>query len=197
MSRRNVIEVRVVGRSPKPAWKLFGFRESDDKTQIRRKPDSLSFQRPWNCLCGFCFKVRMLSNRLWWMTVKNGGHLLLWSSWCKPRCCSACFCWWCFLVCFFLQVSKPCWSVTCECLGPYPAGILESRLPSVCAGPTDAHPKSSRLFWKPARRSISQGARGKVKPISPMQFWSPLSGTRKANITTLENQTAIMNKFPL
>lgn len=54
----------------------------------------------WNCLCGFCFKVRMLSNRLWWMAVKNGGHLLLWSSWCKPRCCSACFCWCCFLVCF-------------------------------------------------------------------------------------------------
>lgn len=44
MSRRNVTEVPVVGRSPKPAWKLFGFREFDDKTRICRKPDSLSFQ---------------------------------------------------------------------------------------------------------------------------------------------------------
>lgn len=58
MSRGNVTEVPVVGRSLNPAWKLFGFKESHDKNQIHRKPDSLSFQYPWNCLCGFCFLNR-------------------------------------------------------------------------------------------------------------------------------------------
>jgi len=46
MSRGNVVEVPVAGRSLNLAWKLFGFRESDDKPQIHRKPDSLSFRYP-------------------------------------------------------------------------------------------------------------------------------------------------------
>lgn len=55
ISRRNVREVPVMGRLPDVAWKLFGFRESDDKIRFCRKTDSLSFQYPCNCLRGFCF----------------------------------------------------------------------------------------------------------------------------------------------
>lgn len=40
------MEGLVMGRLLKAAWKLFGFRESDEKTQIPRKTDSLSFQYP-------------------------------------------------------------------------------------------------------------------------------------------------------
>lgn len=87
--------------------------------------------------------------------------------------------------------------MTYECLGPYPAGVLERREPSGCADPTDVRPKPSQVLWKPALRSILWGAWGKVKPIIPIQFWSPLSRTQKTNTTNAENQTAVVNKFPL
>lgn len=121
---------------------------------------------------------------------------LLGSSWCRQRCCSACLWWRCFLVCF-LQVFKFNSSVTYECLGPYPADVLEKREPSDCADPTDVHPKPSQALRKPVGCSILWGAQGKVKPIIPIQFWFPLSRTRKANTTNAENQTAVVNKFPL